>query len=393
MNKINLFIHEKLEGLSIDERIILGVSCSIFLPFYCTILAVLASLVYLVKKGKMKEIIQKVPRSHYAIIFCILTTCVALLYKNWLGAACGIGITSLILFVLYFRTVINKNLFETILTCCCMLSLVCVIFALVEYNIITNQLGYSFWHFYVEDSPKYRIHSCFFNANYYAMMIEFVVLICMYKIMSVRNIKTFCFYGFTILANLFVLYLTGCRTAWVPFILTVPLMFFMNRCYKYFAFSIASLGGTLLALLLKPELFQRMTLVQDFLKRSNIWITAVKGIKDHPLLGEGPLTYNHIYKLYGGHATQHAHSVYLDPFLSHGIIGVCIFGVYIGSNLKEVYKIAVNKIDIKLCSLIICFILSVMIHGLLDYTVYWIQTGLLFLLVLSSSSMYFNKDY
>ena len=225
------------------------------------------------------------------------------------------------------------------------------------------------------------------------MMIEFVVLICMYKLMSIRNIKIVCFYGFTILMNLFALYLTGCRTAWVPFIITIPFMFFMNHCYKYFTFSVASVGGALGILLLKPELFQRVTLLQDFMKRSNIWITAVKGIKAHPLLGEGPLTYNHIYKMYNGHATQHAHSVYLDPILSHGIIGVLIFGVYIGSNLKEVYKIIKNKMDIKLSSLIVCFILSVLIHGLLDYTVYWIQTGLLFLLVLSSSSIYFNKDY
>lgn len=393
MNKIKTFIHEKLDCLSMDERIVLGVSCSIFLPFYCTIVAILAALVYLVKKGRIKEIIQKVPKSNYAIIFCFLTTMMALLYKNWLGAACGIGIFLLILFVLYFRTVINKNLFELILTFCCILSLGCVVIGLIEYIHITNKLGYSFWNFYVEDSPKYRINSFFFNANYYAMMIEFVVLICMYKLMSIRNIKIVCFYGFTILMNLFALYLTGCRTAWVPFIITVPFMFFMNHCYKYFTFSVASVGGALGILLLKPELFQRVTLLQDFMKRSNIWITAVKGIKAHPLLGEGPLTYNHIYKMYNGHATQHAHSVYLDPILSHGIIGVLIFGVYIGSNLKEVYKIIKNKMDIKLGSLIACFILCVLIHGLLDYTVYWIQTGLLFLLVLSSSSIYFNKDY
>ena len=79
------------------------------------------------------------------------------------------------------------------------------------------------------------------------------------------------------------------------------------------------------------------TIFQDFSKRSNIWETAVKGIQAHPLLGKGPLTYFHIYKQYHGHPTQHAHSIYLDPILSHGIIGVILAGIYFAGNLKEVY--------------------------------------------------------
>lgn len=104
------------------------------------------------------------------------------------------------------------------------------------------------------------------------------------------------------------------------------------------------------------------------------------------------MTYFHIYKQYGGHPTQHAHNVILDPILSHGVIGVLIMGVYFGSNLKEIYRLFVRRIDLRLCSLIVACILTVLIHGMLDYTVYWVQTGLLFLLILSSSSIYFHKE-
>ena len=67
-------------------------------------------------------------------------------------------------------------------------------------------------------------------------------------------------------------------------------------------------------------------------------------------------------------------------------------GVYFGSNLKEIYRLFVRRIDLRLCSLIVACILTVLIHGMLDYTVYWVQTGLLFLLILSSSSIYFHKE-
>jgi len=78
--------------------------------------------------------------------------------------------------------------------------------------------------------------------------------------------------------------------------------------------------------------------------------------------------------------------------LSHGIIGVILAGIYLAGNLKEVYLLLKRRIDLRLFSLIAAFILTVLIHGILDYTVYWVQTGMLFLIVLSASSMYFHKE-
>ena len=78
--------------------------------------------------------------------------------------------------------------------------------------------------------------------------------------------------------------------------------------------------------------------------------------------------------------------------MSHGIIGVILAGIYFAGNLKEVYLLLKRRIDLRLFSLISAFILTILIHGILDYTIYWVQTGLLFLIVLSASSMYFHKE-
>lgn len=393
MERLKAFFHRKLDGFTLDEYIIMFVVCSIFLPFYCCLIAIACTLVYLLVKKRWKNIINEVPRSKWAIGFCLLTSLVAFVNGNYLGGVCAIGILLLLLFIFYYRTIINKRLFELLLDACCIISLFCFAWALMEYFRIIHRLDYSFLELRVEDNPKDRINSTFFNANYYAMMIEFLVLICVYKMMQVKTMRRIVFYIVTIVCNLFALYLTGCRTAWVPFVVTIPFMFLINKRMGYFGTTMGTLGAGGIALLLKPDILQRTSIFTDFLKRANIWQTAWKGIQAHPLLGEGPLTYYHIYPLYHGHPTQHAHSVYLDPFLSHGVIGVAIFAVYLGSNLKQVWRLFQRRIDMRLFSLIVACILTVLIHGILDYTVYWVQTGFLFLLILSSSSIYFHKEH
>ena len=108
------------------------------------------------------------------------------------------------------------------------------------------------------------------------MMIEFIVLICVYKMMQVKTLRRIVFYVVTIVCNLFALYLSGSRTAWIPFVVTIPFMFLINKRFIYFTTSMAGIGGAGLLLLLEPKLMQRATIFQDFAKRSNIWETAIK---------------------------------------------------------------------------------------------------------------------
>ena len=386
-------IREVFSKMTKDEQVIFLVVASIFLPFYITAIVLIAALIYLAAQKKLVPAIKQVPQSKFAIGFCILAMVVSLLYQNYVGLLCSIGMLLLLFFVFFFRTVITKPFFEFLLNTCCVMSCVCVVFGFLEYVEIAQRMDFPVWSFQVNSRPDDRVHVGFFNANYYAMMLEFIILICIYKITNTHVFKHALIYVGIILGNMLMLYLTGCRTAWIPFLLTVPLMFFMTRRYGYLALAFGAMGAGGLTLFCFPSLFQRMMIVEDFFKRTKIWVVALKGIKAHPLFGEGPLTYMHIYEAYHGHPTQHAHNVFLDPLLSHGLVGVIIFGVYIVSNVKEVIRLYTRNLDIRLCALITGFILTVLIHGLLDYTIFWIQTGLLFLLILSSSSIYFNKDY
>lgn len=391
MDRIKNVLKERLGGFQVDEYIIIAVVCSLFLPYVVPVALIVGVVIYLLIKKRLFLIIKEVPRAKFAVVFCVITTGVALCYGNYLGALCGLGLFVVFLFTFYYRTIINKRLFDVILDICCVLSLLSIVWAIFQYISICNRNNISVFQFKILNKPENRIYAGFFNANYYAMFIEFIILICVYRVIQLKRLWNAKFYIGIALCNMIALYFTGCRTAWLPFLITVPFMFLINKCKAYFGLSLTGIAGAFSLLLLKPELFQRITLGKDMDKRLLIWKTALKGIEAHPLFGEGPLTYYQIYPLYNGHPTQHAHSVYLDPILSHGLIPVCIFAIYLGSNLKQVFYLIKRRIDIPLFSLIGGVILTVLIHGVLDYTVYWVQTGILFLLIISSSSIYFQK--
>lgn len=392
MGTLNVKLHHILDVFNNDEKLILLGVASLYLHYTATIVILVGIVGYLFKKGRIKGIISEVPRTKFVMLFCAITTVVAMLYGNWLGAGCGIGIMLLFLFIFYYRSVATKRMFEVMLDICCALSLLCVVWGVIEYYFICQRLDHSVFELFIANSPKNRVHAGFFNANYYAMMIEFTVLICFYKAMQWKSWKHTVFYAVTALANLFALLLTGCRTAWVPFVVSVPVLILCCRMYKLFGLSVIGIGGVAGFILMNPTLMKRAAFIgKDFAKRERIWTTAIKGIQAHPLFGEGPLTYYKIYPLYDGHPTQHAHNIFLDPILSHGVIPVLIIAVYFGSNLKEIFRLIKRKIDIPMFGLIIGFIITIILHGLLDLTVYWVQTGALFLIIFSSSSIYFRK--
>lgn len=394
MGNLNVKLHHLLDQFSTDEKRILLVGASLYIHYALAAVVVLWIIIAMLREKRLLTIIKQVPRSRFALVFCIITTIVAALYENWIGVACGIGLLLVFLYIFYYRTVITKPCFELLLDICIVCSMFFVVWGCIEYYLICQRLDHSVFELFIANSPKNRVHVGSFNANYYAMIIEFTVLLCFYKALQWKSVKHTLWYGFAVIANLFMLVLTGCRTAWVPFVVSVPLLILFFGMYKLFALSLVSIGGVGGFVLMNPELMKRAAYItKDFAKRERIWTTAIQGIKAHPLFGEGPMTYLQIYPLYNGHPTNHSHSVYLDPILSHGIIPVLVVAVYFFSNLKEVIKLFTQKIDVPLFGLMVGFLVTVLLHGMLDYTVYWIQTGILFLMVMSASSMYFQDGY
>ena len=233
------------------------------------------------------------------------------------------------------------------------------------------------------------MNSTFYNANFYAQVIQFFVLMCIYKILNTNKIYRIIFYTVTILFNLFALYLTGCRTGWLSFIFTIPLMFYMNG-WKKVGYGLSGLIlFVLFILMINPTLFPRVgTIIASFAVRVEIWKTAILGIKDNLLFGLGIGGYILIYSKYNGYPANHAHNVLLDPMLSFGIVGLLIACTFIIPVCKEIAMLMKKKVDMKMLGLIICFVIAVFVHGIFNYSIMWSQTGVIFLLILNGVKLH-----
>lgn len=371
------------------QRYIIVAVFSMFLPFYmCGGILIFLTL-RLLWKGEIQEAYRQIPKSRFIIYFSLLSAIVSLFYQNYYGFVCSIGILVILSFVLYYRIHIDSRLFEYITNCIIVLSIFAALYGLIEYIGILNSYNIDQFEIMIFNRPQDRINSVFFNANYYAMMIEFFVCLTFYKILKIKDIKLewkkFIYYVAVIGLNLFVLLLTACRTAWPALAGGILIMLIVDKHHKTCACILALVIVACIYFLLNPSKFPRVdNIVAYFMTRSGIWEVAIQNIITHPLFGEGPMTYMHIYPLYHGHPTEHAHSIYLDPLLCFGIVGLLTIAPYIYSNIQRLYRLWKLKVDKTLVALIVSFTVMIFIHGILDYTIFFVQTGFLYLLIASS---------
>ena len=365
-----------------------------FLPFYITLIVHAIELIILLKRGELVEAYKKTSASYFILLFCALLAIISLFYQNYLGILVTVGIMMLGSFAVYYRQHISAESFEFFMDTTLILSLVAALVAIIQYFIILHRFNIDGFELIIFNTPKNRVDSFYFNANYYAMMIEFWVGIAFYKILRLTqeehvNFKKIGGYCIIILINLFTLVLSGCRTAWPAMLAGLAIMLLFAHFYKLFGLIAA--GGMASAgfLFTHKSYIPRASNITKYLGvRQKIWRAALASIKDHPLFGEGPLTYMHIWKQYNGHNTQHAHNIFLDPPLSFGIVGILMILPYFISCIKRTYiTYKLHKND-TLVALIIGLIVMTYIHGLLDYTIFFIQTSFTLFMVISSFDIY-----
>ena len=377
------------EHFTHNQRYIIVAILSMFLPFYMCATVLIFLTIRLLLKGEIQDAYRKTAKSQYILYFCGLSFVVSLFYQNYYGAGCSLGILAILSFVLYYRQHITSELFEFIMNCIIVLSVFAALYGLIEYIGILNKFDIDQLEIIIFNRPQDRINSVFFNANYYAMMIEFFVCITFYKILKIKDIKVnykkFCYYLAVIAINLFMLLLTACRTAWPALAAGVLIILVIDKQYKACFAIMIGVILTCAYFVFNPSKFPRVdNIIAYFGTRQGIWDVAIANIKTHPLFGEGPMTYWHIYKAYNGHPTEHAHSIYLDPLLCFGIIGILTILPFIIENIKRLYRLWKTQIDKTLVALIISFTVMIFVHGMLDYTIFFVQTGFLYLLIASS---------
>ena len=196
----------------------------------------------------------------------------------------------------------------------------------------------------------------FFNPNYYG---AFLALLIVYYHIKKYDRKY-------LLVFIIALILTGSRFAVIALVITYTLsIFFKNRTLGISSIVIALIYFYLVYKGILP--FVRSDTISTYLDL-RLWIyqLGIKAIKTGIYFGHGP---TYFYE-YSKHVYPHTHNILIEFILSFGVLGL-IYVIYVLRHIK------LNKKRLLLLVL-------VLIHGLADYTIFWPQTALLFLMLFNS---------
>lgn len=405
MKQLTTFLNQFKHAYTIDEKLVSLVFVSLFLPWWLSMVVLCGAAMYLLVKTDFIKSIKDIAGGRLFMLIPLYCLIMAIFNENWYGAAVSLGLAFAFLLILHYRKYIHKDLFLILIDVAIILSLVAVVYGIFEQFYYMSQIeGMGFLD--IQNKPQYRVHTFYFNANYYALMILFVECMCIYKFFLATTLKEHVYYTLAGVANLFALFLTGGRVAWVGLAVGVVVMVFVNRWWKTLIAVLGAAGGAVGLLALKPGLIPRLAQRGFKLeRRRQIWQAAWLMIKDHGLFGGGPFAYYNWYEgykdlyiaTYGlksykkyklGISAPHAHTMFLEPFISFGVIGTLLIVAYIAMETSKVLKLITKNIDYTLASLILGCCAVTLSFCILDFPILWHQTGPFLFLMLGSADMY-----
>lgn len=351
-----------------------------FMPFYLATLAFVFIFLFLILNRTIgPSLLIKNKTSLFFSLFATYSLIISLFFHNVAGVAMSLFYFIAILYLSYYHEHAPPDLFDQIINVCMILSLSIFAYTLLEYFNIVPEWDYSFIHPDLNSNHSNRVEATFFNPNYYAMVLEFLIIMGLYKIATSNTPWHQSFYLFIVIANCLAVIFTGNRTAPVVVALAV-FVFFYVIAFKRTAIFIALIIMTVMIIFILSGYYPRLEdLSWAINDRIDIWHTAWEGIKENFIFGRGPYTYTLVYDDYGGKFTYHAHNIYLDTLLNYGIVGgfiLCLPIIRYCRWLFSMHQYPQMKEKAALYSSFVCIFL---VHGLTDMSIYWFQTMAIFM--------------
>jgi O-antigen ligase len=355
--------------------LVILLAASIFAPFYVSMLVVIGIALMTMINCKKRVRAFEAPYTKFLFAFLIVTFFVAAIYNNYIGMAYSILIYAVVSCALYIRSVMTRAVFNEAMDLICVGSIISLFVALYQKASTLST------------APDYRPVSVFTNANYYGMIIEFVVIIALYRIFT--NTELSAFYFAVIGLNFIGLYLTASFSSFMAMFAAVTVMLVLKKKNRIALMFILSVVGFIGLVAVFPQLLPRGSQAIDrtLAQRLSIWTASVKGIEQHLFFGRGAMAYQMIYEQFSGYKTYHCHNLVLDILLNFGIVGFTCIGIYIGVQMRLLFLRVRNNICMDMNILMAAASVAIFVHGLTDVTILWIQTGALFALIYSSTGI------
>ncbi len=351
MTVVRRFFEKYIKGENADETAVMLSVVSIFLPYIISaIVLILVIARALILKDSRKKILGG-KDGKIVLVFMLLNFAAPFYYKNYLGIACFFGMSAILILALYLRTTMTQKLFSRISDAASFMSICC-----------------AFASTFIK-APEHdmRSPSAFFNPNYYGAMITFVILLCAYRIISKEGNRPFLIA--TILSNVYGLFMADCQSAFFAIAFGLWVLLLFKKCYKSF---VVVTVAAILGIVFLPHLTFIMPRIsgalENILKRADIWSAGFNAFLETPFFGRGLMGYRQIYAEFAAPKNFHCHNMFIDMLLSFGVVGSIPLCYFVMRNLTKIK-------GEKTAPLILALFASVLLHGLVDVTLIWIQTG------------------
>ena len=363
----NFFQREKEVFLSytFPEKLLFLNSVSIFLPFFLSVVPLLITVIISLLNKSIRKEIFAVSDWKAFLIFTLIGVLSPIVNQNLLGVGGGIFMFVLMLFSFLARAFMTEKLWDKITENICNLSILSFIIGVIDYTVR-----------YSPDS-EHRTASTFFNANYYAFIVEIIVVLCVYKITKNPG-KWYKYLGIA-LVNCSAILICKTRTALVAVFIGILAYFFFSKKWKIVGVVSGVIGAAVLATIISPETFlpRYETFFWSLNDRFEIWRTAVNGLFYRPIFGQGLWAYWRLYDIFGGRFAVNAHCIWLDTFLSFGIAGtIAIFYYFIRATIK-----GVKRLDLREKAALLALILTVLAHCTIDLAITGVETSIMAMLL------------
>ena len=361
---------------------IIAASIAILLSFFIGAPILITILGYFCwqDRTRLKQTIQNLG---WIGIFILYSLTVSLVNRNWIGVFATVAVALIALFFVYYQRKLNAELYVLLLKVFCWGSIPLALMAIYQYLLYAYTNGYDMFYIFNYHNPQTRAEATFFNANYYGLYCVFVIVIAMYLFKRSHFKHTRLLSVLVLALNSISIILTASRWLLPTVVVAVVwLIFFLNRKYALIAMGISAIG--ILVLLFNPDILPRLTtLAYAFEDRFIIWETGWNIFLTEPLFGRGAMSYVNYYYLFVDEGKMHSHQLLIDTLANFGIYGLMILCVSFANFFRRILA-SLRDTSIRAeIGLITSFVVVVLFHGLMDMAIFWLQTGFIFLAVVS----------
>ncbi|XJS11335.1 O-antigen ligase family protein [Aerococcaceae bacterium WGS1372] len=355
------------------------VTVSMLLPIYIHAFVLVFATLYLIWERRSTALNTFV-KDKWLSVFLIYVLIVSLMNQNYMGVLVTLFYFLMAIYFSSYLKWVNKERFLKTLNIFVLGSLYAGIYAIAVYLVYVFKEGYTIFYVFQYSNVQTRAESTFFNPNYYGLFCIFALVIGLYLLLKPGyGVKYKYYYYAAFIVNVICIFLTASRMV-LPTVAVaiVWFTFWIHRQYVWVMIGVALIGGG--ALIINPDLIPRFSsLLYAFEDRFALWDVGWQIFMSSPFFGRGAMSYMNLYYLYTDKSDMHAHQLLINSLADFGIIGLGLLAMMMKDYIRSVFKLAKHMTHRLEFTLISTMIITVLVHGLVDVSIHWSQTGYVFL--------------